>query len=308
MTDTVVDARTYFDGLFSRAFKRDAFAALCTLLRVDGITSYDPIEESLAAFEDYNWMLRKVADERGPTAELRVALLMYCQAIEMDAAQELLYNLLRTVSGKPYVIGSMDHLWKRNKKTGISYPPSATTVFATIRQLANNTGETILTTLINQFFSERIRNAFSHSDYVLSPTSFCWMGGEIPLDELRAKINRAFAFFTALLSAQRKWLVGLSRGARFHKMQNYEVLELLSTSDDGVFGFSMHFSNGSKATFTRRGGKVNAINLTFERDGQVNFMVGLLDALEPIYKINGRPVLDWENPTGEASPPKSDEG
>ena len=212
MMEEPLGAGAYFDNLFSRAFRKAPFAALCTLLRVDGMTSWDPFEESRAAFDDYNWMLREVKEKRGPTAELRVALLMYCQAVEMDAAHELLFNLLLTVGGHPYRIGSIDHLWRRNKKTGISLPPSAKTVFTAIRQLANDTGETQLSQLIDGFFSDGIRNAFSHSDYVFTETSFRWSGGESSLDALRTRINNCFSFFAGLSNLQGQWLVGLSRG------------------------------------------------------------------------------------------------
>ena len=76
-------------------------------------------------------------------------------------------------------------------------------------------------------------------------------------------------------------------------MPQYEVLELLSSEDEGLYGFHMHFSNGSRATYTRRKSGTDATNITFERDGGINFMVGLLTALEPVWKINGEPVTDW---------------
>ncbi len=60
-------------------------------------------------------------------------------------------------------------------------------------------------------------------------------------------------------------------------------------------GFNVHFSNGSKATYSRRLSGIQATNLHFERSGHIGFMVGDLDALEPVWKINGMPVDDWDS-------------
>lgn len=38
---------------------------------------------------------------------------------------------------------------------------------------------------------------------------------------------------------------------------------------------------------------IEAINIIFEEDG-LNYMVGFLDKLEPIWKINGVPVENWD--------------
>jgi hypothetical protein len=69
--------------------------------------------------------------------------------------------------------------------------------------------------------------------------------------------------------------------------------QLLSSDEDGLYGFHVHFSNGSRSTYTRRRSGIEAINLTFEKDGGINYMVGLIDAMEPVWKINGQPVQDW---------------
>ena len=35
-------------------------------------------------------------------------------------------------------------------------------------------------------------------------------------------------------------------------------------------------------------------NFTFERDGGIDFQIGLLDKCEPVWKIDGQPVEDWK--------------
>ena len=75
---------------------------------------------------------------------------------------------------------------------------------------------------------------------------------------------------------------------RFHKWPNYEVLELLS-DENGLHGFSVHFSNGSKATYSRTSKGVECTNVMFGRDGSIDFFVGSLDDLQPEHKVNGKP-------------------
>ena len=85
---------------------------------------------------------------------------------------------------------------------------------------------------------------------------------------------------------------------RYHQWPNYEVLELLTTDVGVLCGFSVLFSNGNKATYSRDESGTRAINVTFEKNGGVKFFVGSHDDLEPVWKIDGKPVDDWDAPPG----------
>ncbi|MDP3027921.1 MAG: hypothetical protein Q8O04_00180 [Deltaproteobacteria bacterium] len=290
----------YLDTILKRAFDANPFGTLCSLLRVGGMSdaSWDPFEESRTAFEDYNWLSQKAGSERNEIAALRVALLMYCQAIEMTAPHEILLNLMRCISGQSYIVGPFDHL-KRRKKLFYEYiPPSAKRKFEEIKKLASSVDENKLTEIIDSFFDDRVRNAFSHSDYIITDEYFRWTEGglaqQIDLDKLVEKINLCLQFFGCFMTRHKDWLKAFGNLKRFHKWPQYEVLEILTTDEEGVYGFNVHFSNGNKATYTRQKSGIRAINLTFDRDGSINFMVGNLDALEKVWKVNGHPVTDWD--------------
>jgi hypothetical protein len=47
--------------------------------------NWDSFEESRSAFDDFNWVLEKTLCERSQSCQRRIALLMYCQAVEMTA-------------------------------------------------------------------------------------------------------------------------------------------------------------------------------------------------------------------------------
>jgi hypothetical protein len=291
----------YLEKLFFKALSQRPFDTLCTVLRVGGMTdaNWDAMEESIRAFEDCNWLLEK-ASERSEECALRLNLLMYCQAIEMTAAHEILMNLLRCCAGEPYLIEPFFHLRRVKKNDFMRYvPPSAKAKITEIKKTAQSIKETKLVEIIDGFFNDGIRNAFSHSDYIIEKGNLRWTEGgpahQMKKEELDKVILACFAFYGALLQSNKKWLKLLALTPRFHKWQRYEVLEILSNQEDGVYGFNVHFSNGNKATYQRTKDGTKAVNLSFDKDGTINFFVGSLDELEKVWKVNGREIADWSS-------------
>lgn len=285
----------FLSDLFWGAFRKAPFEVLCAVLRVSGMqdADWDPFEESKSAFEDYNALLRLDAATLSSAGRWRIGLLMYCQAVEMTAPQEFLANLLRVLGGQKYHIKPFGSLGRTNKKKAFSWvPPSAPVKYRELKRLAAKCNESVLCDYIDQFFNEDIRNAFSHSDYVLSGEHFRWtesgLAQQLSLDVVNLTVRNCFRFFSGLLWLHNQVLTDLRTLPRFHKWPNYEVLELLSDAER-LYGFSVHFSNGEKATYSRTEKGVECTNVLFERDGSINFMVGLLDALRPEWKVNGRP-------------------
>jgi hypothetical protein len=289
----------YLNSVFWKAFEKLPFDTLCTVLRVGGLqdANWDPFEESIKALKDFNKLLDKAKEENGEKMVVRIALLMYCQLIEMTAPHEMLANLLRCLAGKPYIIRPFSKFIKKNKKRPFSsFPPSATKKFNEIKKAAKDSDETELIQHIDSFFDDKIRNAFSHSDYILKEEHFRWTEGglaqQVEIDIVKELINNCFSFYDALLYCHKHWLKELAKLPRYHKWPQHEVLEILSDNNI-VYGFSVHFSNGSKATYARTSKGTDATNIHPNSDGTVNFFVGSLDALEPIWKIDGKPVKEW---------------
>ncbi len=283
----------YLHELFKRALDRSGgYNTILTVLRFPGLQDarWDPFEESLEAVEDYNWLLSK-AKERGERCGLRIGLLMYCQLIEMNSVHEMLANLLRCIDGKTWIITPFSHL-QRGKN-----PPPISAKYKEIRDLAQKVSETKLSDYIESFLNEDIRNAFSHSDYIFTDTSLRWRNGrrsiEIGLTELKALLFRCFQFFGAFIRAYKNFRFQMGKIKRFHKLQPFEVLELLSNPTEGLYGFHVHFSNGQRASIIRDEKGIHGINTLLNRDGSLNFMAGDLDDLEKVWKVNGVSVSDW---------------
>ena len=195
----------FLSDLFWNAYRKAPFEVLCAVLRVSGMqdADWDPFEESKAAFEDYNTLLRLDQATLSQAGRWRIGLLMYCQAVEMTAPQEFLANLLRILGGEKYHIKPFGSLGRTNKKKAFSWiPPSATVKYRELKRLAAKCGQTTLCDYIDQFFNEYIRNAFSHSDYVLSGKYFRWtesgLAQQLPLDDVNLTVRNCFRFFDLL--------------------------------------------------------------------------------------------------------------
>jgi hypothetical protein len=71
----IIERADYLDSLFSRVFKIRPFDVLCTLLRVDGLqdSDWDPFEESVKMFDDYNWLREKAKEAGSDSSANRMA-------------------------------------------------------------------------------------------------------------------------------------------------------------------------------------------------------------------------------------------
>lgn len=299
MTDTRLteqECADCFEELWSDAFRRRPFETICTLLRVAGLqdAGWDPFEESEEAFRDYNWHLKAESDELSDKSQWRVGLLMYCQACEMSAVHATLANLLRIHLDQRYHLNPLGSLGRADKKRMFKwYPPSAKVKWKKIRDMATEAGKNDLVRLIEHVYDDTVRNAFSHSDYIIGDEHFRWTEGglpaQMPLENLNNLIANAFSFFGVFMGMRDRWLKLVAGMPRYHRWPNYEVMELLKT-DGKLDGFRVHFSNGSSARFHRAPAGVDLTNVIIERDGTINFMVGLLNALGPRYMVDGAEV------------------
>jgi hypothetical protein len=136
--------------------------------------------------------------------------------------------------------------------------------------------------LIDNVYNDAVRNAFSHSDYIVTQDEFRWteggLPGNLPLQNLNNLIGNAFSFFGPFIAVRDRWLKLAAEMPRYHRWPNFEVLELLR-SDGKLHGFRVHFSNGVSARFLRSPDGVDLKNVTIQKDGTISFFVG------PLYEL-----------------------
>lgn len=79
------------------------------------------------------------------------------------------------------------------------------------------------------------------------------------------------------------------REPQYIKLPNFEVLELLVQKPVGLYGFRLHFSNGSNAEYIRHNEGTSAINLMLDTSG-IGFMVGNRDDLKPEWRVGDKRI------------------
>ena len=291
------EAADCIEALWRDAFGIRAFDAACTLLRVSGLqdAGWDPIEESEAALKDFDWHLKAEDEALSSKSHWRIGLLMYCHAVEMSAVHATLANILRILLGESYHVNPLGSLGRPDKKRMFKfYPASAKVKWKKLRDMAIEAKRADLVRIIDAVYNDAVRNAFSHSDYILTATHFRWTEGglpsQIPLEQVNNLITNAFGFFGIFLGMRDRWFSLVGEMPRYHKWPEYEVLELLTDENQKLNGFRVHFSNGNSARFARTPEGIDCTNVLFEGDGTINFMVGSLDALESRWKVDGHPV------------------
>jgi len=285
----------YLKGLFKLALEKQPVQFLYNTLQVTGMHygHWDPTYEIYDFFEDFNKILEEET-HKNPTSKrvYRIGLLMYCHAVEMSLPWQFLANTLRIINNEPYIIEPFKGLGRRN------VPPSTKTKIRKIKELAEAVGENNLINYISEFFHDGVRNSFYHSDYCLTDKEYRYshngIATSMPKEKIDTLIVNCFAFYAAFFHNHTLVKSTLKKIKTYHKWPNYEVLEILKNESE-VYGFKVHFSNGSVAKFTREPEKVEAINLLFEDDGSLNFFAGNLDELKPLWLVDGKPFEKDKN-------------
>jgi hypothetical protein len=265
------------------------FEYVCCLVRAGGIEAQDsdPIAETTALVEDLRNLsaldLRQFPQPQRTSA--RLALLAYCHVVEADFFYRVLASLAKLRAGHRYDMNPFRGLARKRKDRIL--PPSLAAKIKRVNELCAAVGvETA--PLFDEVYFPDIRNAVFHADYALSDDTFRMLGGwfkskkgyltpAVSLDELGVVIQRAFAFYSAVMQ--------LHERAR-HQLMDFKdmivpydghykgLLELLF-EDDALAGYRAYWPNASNSEFSRTRAGCSAMNVTFDDDGSMNFMVGL---------------------------------
>jgi len=78
---------------------------------------------------------------------------------------------------------------------------------------------------------------------------------------------------------------------QYIKLPGFEVLELLVDNPAGLYGFKLHFSNGSNAEYVRHSKGTSAINLMPEASG-IGFMVGDLSQQKQEWRVGEKELYE----------------
>lgn len=156
----------YLDHLFCKAKNGNRLQYVYTLFRISGIEddSWDPFVESEEALVDLSKLLRRISKKGVNRQSFRLALLIYCHAIEISAPYHILFNLLRCAQGKTYIPFPFPGRSKGKKKPFDFIPASPNKKIKILNQEASQIGEekiiehlkSFLTMMSEMLFTTRI--------------------------------------------------------------------------------------------------------------------------------------------------------
>jgi hypothetical protein len=296
------------------------FEFVCVLVRAEGIhgPDWDPWYESQETLDD----LGNLATLDLPTAlfpdpsrtRVRLSLLSYCHLTEMGFPYALVANLLRVRLGMKYNVAPFGDLYtpigrKNSGPLQRMQPPSPRKKLNRIKELAERAKLTEVSQAFESIYDRVIRNAVYHSDYTLSHGEFRLLsdfhpskkhGHSSPViewDELSELFTNTFAFHSALFSLYER--CRKSFGDFTHSFIPYDghykgVLQLVFDQEQRLVGFRVYWPNGTLGEYSRTKDGSVGVNTMFDRDGSVNFMVGIYasnrSAFSPLVEQGHEPV------------------
>jgi len=289
----------------------DIIRYFAALLRVLGMEDkgWDPYAESRATLNDLNGFFKvelpRKQFRKPDQTHWRLGLLLYTHIVEMDAPYEVILNLLRFRTGDGYCPNPFfDYLSKNEQKSFRKRGVSTGRKIEIIKLLSDRAGLGV-GAIFDDFYDNRLRNAISHSDYILTEKGFRCRGGisgnrgfEISFEELDQTLLSAKAFIAAFFSiehdARSVW--GGQAGRAIPYDAHYKgMMEVLADSNGLLCGFKVHWPNATDSIYRRTEDGIDMVNcmLAVQRN-TLELMVGLYardpGRFSPLVEKNGQPV------------------
>ena len=299
----------------------DIIRYLAALLRVLGMEDkgWDPYAESRATLNDLNGFFKvempKKWFRKPDETHWRLGLLLYTHIVEMDAPYEVIINLLRFRIGDGYSPNPyFDYLSKNEQKSFRKRGISTGRKIEIIKLLSDKAGLSV-GAIFDEYYDNRLRNAISHSDYILTEKGFRCRGGisgnkgfEISFEELDQILLSAKAFIAAFFSiehdARSVW--GRQAGRAIPYDAHYKgMMEVLADGNGLMCGFKVHWPNGTDSTYRRTEDGIEMVNCMLAmQHSTLELMVGLYardpGTFSPLVEENGQPV--YTNREGSDDP------
>ena len=214
-------------------------------------------------------------------------------------------NMLRIVHGQEFSTAPLLKFYQTRKNKCI--PPSAAVKFREITKVAKAIAEEKLVEIIYSFFDDNVRNAFAHSDYVITDEYFRWtesgFAQQLKRDELEDKLSICFHFYSRFLNRLEFWAIAIPKANKpLFRIDESTVLELAIESERLV-GFTLHFSNGSRAWYKRTNRGIDMCNIVPGNEQQLTFQCGDPRFNRKGWFVRGKEIKEWDN-NGQALAPE----
>jgi hypothetical protein len=217
---------------------------------------------------------------------------LYCSWATDEAPFDLLANLLNCVREKPYsVVPFFDINKGKYPQKIVEATPQEK--IKELSRVAAESGREELAQAINEAYPDVIIYACSDQS-------------QPPLDQLRAAFQKCRLFLSTLIEVHFFERLKYRDWHKFHKVSPFEVIELFTNDEYGLYGFRMHFPNAASAEFMRYPESHEGRNFLVQ-PYHIEYFVGLLDNLQKAWQIDGKRLHELNltgryNPMGEWRP------
>ncbi|MEI7749427.1 MAG: hypothetical protein WCJ25_00290 [Candidatus Moraniibacteriota bacterium] len=241
-----INLNDLLEPLFKEAKDVDEFEFCCCILRMRGSEGpgWDPLQESAKFISQIASLIDAPIDNE---LKIRLSLLLYCHATEIDDVYLTIANLFRIIKGDRY--GSAIFKKKDEEGKKIKYPSQK---ISEIKKLAQDSKYENIPEVMEYFLEKEIRNAFYHSDYILYEDAFNIRNGagvlmngiidpSVPLAWFMPKVRLGVEFSIEVINLIQKSIHSYRKekvvNARI--LQNEEIDPVLSTVNPkfGLSGF-----------------------------------------------------------------------
>lgn len=156
-----------FVRLFNDAKSKDEFEYCCALLCIRGMEGpgWDTLQES------HTLLMQSLAFANAPIDggfQIRLLLLAYCHAVEMDFIYNMLANMIQISLGERYCTDWFRERFDSKNKAAI-YPGQK---IERIQKWVRSPDHRQAAEVLKEMHLNDVRNAFDHSDYILYKDTF----------------------------------------------------------------------------------------------------------------------------------------
>lgn len=195
---SLVDFFNALDPLFSMAQDKSDFEFIFTLLNIQGVqdVGWDAFETTRDIFETFDKLKSKI---KYSSEQLHLFLVLYGLILEASYPYDLLYNLLRVISGDRYSAFCFPDI--KLGKSGKTRPMFTSEKFNKVKALAQRQGLIKNLQPLISIFDKNLRNATFHSNY-------CLYGDELRIpkptvvyktSDVMTLINKTLAYFEVIV-------------------------------------------------------------------------------------------------------------
>lgn len=268
MSGVESDITKTLHDIFEQAKTKGGISYIYTLLRVTGISrEIDPLIRIMNAI--------KKIDEGEMNDDAFVK--EYRSLLDIEDPFNILINLTNCIKGLPYDLKPFS-FFNKDQSQSIVVPDIQHRIKCMLER-CKETGQMELEKALSNTFPENLTKLVMKEKLTSSEVQF-----------FKSTYENVKEFLNILIELQHKAGLEFLNQTKLYKLPRFEVLELLCSPDVGLYGFKMHFSNGTSARFERTSEETECVNLILERP--INFWVGSIDELKHEWRVGKKRLYE----------------